>query len=554
VSVRLLPLVIVAVIVGLAIPASAWAQTYTVSNLTDSGVAGDGSLRGEVKAANANPGPDKIEFAPGLSGLILISGSGFVIQEALDIEGPGADQITIEQNAANHRVFLIELGELGAVTLAGLTIRGGDSEGPGGDIENVPGPTSTLTISDCRVIYGYAAENGGGIGSVAQPLIVRSSVIGENESGGSGGGIWAGGNAPLRIEGSSVEGNISAFGGGGLYGGTEAGGGIAITGSTFARNHAFLAGGGANLSIGAGSQLAVANSTFFGNVTGTWGGALALATNGTATIEGSTFTGNQAEANFNGGGGLESFGPNPPQLTDTIVAGNKSLHTPTQDLGGSWNSAFSLIGDPTGATLTETVPGSDLIGVDPGLTPLADNGGPTETMALPPSSPAVNKGGGSLTSDQRGDPRPSIFPGVALSAVPGANGADIGAFELQAPAVPAQSPPATATAPTTARRGPQVRLKCPKSAKPGGCRFAVQAVSAKPRESGKGRHRHLVPPKPESTVARIKLAAGKSAPVTLTPNPRYAARLAAARQLLVREVETIRGVTHTSYPRLKVVG
>jgi hypothetical protein len=38
--------------VGFASAATAAAQTYTVSNLTDSGVENDGSLRGEVKAAN----------------------------------------------------------------------------------------------------------------------------------------------------------------------------------------------------------------------------------------------------------------------------------------------------------------------------------------------------------------------------------------------------------------------------------------------------------------------------------------------------------------------
>jgi len=58
-------------------------------------------------------------------------------------------------------------------------------------------------------------------------------------------------------------------------------------------------------------------------------------------------------------------------------------------------------------------------GVDPGLAPLADNGGPTLTMALLPGSPAINTGDTSLApaADQRGFPRPA---GLA---------ADIGAFE-----------------------------------------------------------------------------------------------------------------------------
>ena len=84
-------------------------------------------------------------------------------------------------------------------------------------------------------------------------------------------------------------------------------------------------------------------------------------------------------------------------------------------------------------------------GVDPQLGTLAANGGPTETMTLAPTSPAVNKGSSVLASDQRGLLRPVAYPGVADSSVPGADGADIGAYELQAPP-PAQAP-ASAPAP-----------------------------------------------------------------------------------------------------------
>ena len=75
--------------IGLASATGAAAQTYTVSNLTDSGVENDGSLRGEVKAANANPGADTVVFAPGLTGTITFGGGGIVINGPLDLEGPG---------------------------------------------------------------------------------------------------------------------------------------------------------------------------------------------------------------------------------------------------------------------------------------------------------------------------------------------------------------------------------------------------------------------------------------------------------------------------------
>jgi hypothetical protein len=58
--------------------------------------------------------------------------------------------------------------------------------------------------------------------------------------------------------------------------------------------------------------------------------------------------------------------------------------------------------------------------VDPRLAPLADNGGPTPTVALLPGSPAIDAGDDSVCppTDQRGVSRPQ---GLAC---------DIGAFEL----------------------------------------------------------------------------------------------------------------------------
>jgi hypothetical protein len=64
---------------------------------------------------------------------------------------------------------------------------------------------------------------------------------------------------------------------------------------------------------------------------------------------------------------------------------------------------------------------------------LADNGGPTQTHALVPGSPAIDAGGrvcldadgDPLTTDQRGQPRPVDGNGDGIAAC------DIGAFELQ---------------------------------------------------------------------------------------------------------------------------
>ena len=69
---------------------------------------------------------------------------------------------------------------------------------------------------------------------------------------------------------------------------------------------------------------------------------------------------------------------------------------------------------PTGEDLPCT---ADVIAADPLLEALADNGGPTATMALPAGSPAIDAGDSCPATDQRGLPR--------------SGACDLGAFELQ---------------------------------------------------------------------------------------------------------------------------
>src|SRR5205807_4185167 len=86
--------------------------------------------------------------------------------------------------------------------------------------------------------------------------------------------------------------------------------------------------------------------------------------------------------------------------------------------------SFSLIRNQTGATVTDAgnnlAPGTDPLFAAAGL---ANNGGPTQTIALQATSPLVNRGSNpaNLTTDQRG---------AGFARVVGA-AADIGAFEVQ---------------------------------------------------------------------------------------------------------------------------
>ena len=110
-------------------------------------------------------------------------------------------------------------------------------------------------------------------------------------------------------------------------------------------------------------------------------------------------------------------------LTDTIVAGNSD-----SDITGSGNvsGTYNLIGTGGSGGLTSGVDGN-LVGVaDTGLDLLGNYGGPTQTFALLPGSPALGAGAIAdypgtttpITTDQRGEPLDVPNP-------------DIGAFQSQ---------------------------------------------------------------------------------------------------------------------------
>jgi hypothetical protein len=403
-------------------------STFLVTNLADSG---DGSLRQAIVDSDGTPGPNEIDFAPGLSGTItLTSGQLTIANNAVTIVGPGADVLSVSGHHAS-RVFEVDAVQ---AALSGLTITNGSPASPqnGGGIFN----GGTLTLNNAIVSGNYSAAiynssgygyggYGGGIHNGGTLTLNNTTVSGNSNTGSYGSGIYNSGTLVLTnaaVMDNDFEGNGGGAGSG-IY--NAYGGSAILNNSTVSGNHAagdnYVLGGG----ISNGGTLTLNNSTVSGNSALGGGG---ISNGGTLTLNNCTVSGNSAGI---GGGLFVSSGS--PVLHNTLIAGNFNGATGTtrDDVSGHLDPGgdYNLIGDGTGMTgLSDGVNGNQVgsaaAPIDPRLGPLQDNGGPTLTRALLPGSPAIDAGNNAYATafDQRGPGFPRIVNGTI----------DIGAFEVQA--------------------------------------------------------------------------------------------------------------------------
>jgi hypothetical protein len=445
------------------------ATQYTVGTLADGGTASDCttatntdcSLRRAIEVANFNAGADTVVFRSGLTGSIILTGGQIVINDSVGIHGPGASQLAVSGYGLS-RIFSIDVGTSNdPASISRLTLRNGFVSGDGAAIYNYD---STLTISNSVIrdsSAGGAGVTGGGVFTKYGALAITNSTISGNGSYFGGGVGTSKGN--VTITGSTLNKNTAygdtsssynnAYGGALWMGNAD----TTIRSSTLDHNTATDGGGvyASNQSTGGGS-LKVINSTIADNNARDDGGGIWMccANGGQAlTVTGSTVVGNAA---VQGEGGIEAFPASNPILRNSIISGNDpgSGSAGTADLDSEDNAfqtSFSLIGVP-GGYVTESVAGSNLIGVAPQLGVLANNGGPTRTELPASTSPVVNKGRSfGLTTDQRDLTRPVEFPSVANSTAAGADGADMGAVELQLP-TPTPPPSPAPVTPTTHKK------------------------------------------------------------------------------------------------------
>ncbi|MFO1418289.1 MAG: choice-of-anchor Q domain-containing protein [Methylotetracoccus sp.] len=363
---------------------------------------------------------------PAITGILSIEGNGHAI---------------VRSSAEGTPEFRLIDSTAGELTLSGLTLSNGAS-GIGGQGNACVGGGirgAVVTLHRSVVVRNsalglYWSESAGG-GIYADAVTIADSTVSDNKSR-YGGGIF--GQTVVatnsRIHGNSVSRWKGGAAGGGIYGHT-----VSLIGSAVYSNRAWAAievkGGGIF-----GSEVRLVNSTVSGNssfeeaVYGYGGGIYIEA--GSLTLINSTVAANDSGvAGENSqfpvtGGGIEGSGS---ILMNSVVANNRRHDrfgiSPSDCVSSAEYAGFNLIGDGScGAAAAGQLTG------DPKLGALAENGGPTQTHAVLPGSPAIDRidllpGKGcadsGVTTDQRGTTRPQ----------PAGGKCDIGAFEFS-PNVP----------------------------------------------------------------------------------------------------------------------
>jgi hypothetical protein len=347
--------------------------TFTVTNVSDHidndiCTTDDCSLREAIAAANSNSNANTISFAAGLGPVIRTS--GYVITFPLTIVGPGARQLTLDGADANRLLS----NNSSNLNMTGVTLANGrTTNAVGAGISNNGG----LAINNCRIIDCYAS--------------------GSDQTIGNGGGLYNAAGRTAVVSNCSFWNNGADNFGGAVY--TD--GILTATNCTFFSNTALRGGGIVSRFAGGAAMLTIRNCTIANN----------LANDGASIMGGF------------GGGGLYCEGDAGQHLVgNTIIADNTSTIDP--DLSGSYTSnGHNLIGNVGDGDGFSNGVNGDLVGTT--ASPLnaqfdsfADNGGPSETLSLLNTSPAINAGDNALASstDQRGYGRAGI--------------ADMGAFEF----------------------------------------------------------------------------------------------------------------------------
>jgi hypothetical protein len=400
---------------------------------------GPGSLPAVVAAAASG---DTITFSvscPPSSPITLAS--TLDIDTNLTIDGPGSSDVAV---SGDKMVGVFDIASGATVTFSGLTVEDGNSGTDGGGIGN----EGSLKVKDSTISGNNAVGLGGGIFS-SGTLTVSDSTVSDNASAGTaGGGIYSTGT--LTVSNSTVSGN-SASGSGASGGGIAVScttsspppGTATVSDTTVSGNTVPVDGGG--ICNGSSGSMTLTDSTISGNKAGGNGGG--IANDDTLTVSNSTLSGN---SDTGGGGAIFTIGGT-VTVTSSTLSGNSNEETNygiIQDNCCAVNLSATVVANSTGADCAGfvSVPVTDdgynvdddgscgfaasnhsLSDMDPDLGPLANNGGPTETLAPELGTPVLDQIPVETTADGF-----TLCPGTDQRGVSRPQGpeCDIGAVEL----------------------------------------------------------------------------------------------------------------------------
>ena len=284
-----------------------------------------------------------------------------------------------------------------------LDLTGGGPDYEHGDLDvtdtvSVVGAGATSTIIDGNLTDRIFEFTSGSEGSSISGVTLQNGDPGTSD----GGAILT--QVILTVTDAELTGNAAKNGGAIMANNT-----LTLERATVVGNSAQNGGG---VSLNSGSDHSLTNVTFSGNST-TSGSGGGLDVKGSVSLTNVTIANNSANAN---GGGVNKDA-SLVTITNSLIADNSA--------GGSGNDAYGTFASD-GSNLVEDVVGangfvSDIIGIDPNLQTLANDGGEIRVLALGVGSDAINNGNSASAAivDARGFLRGDGSP-------------DIGAYEASA--------------------------------------------------------------------------------------------------------------------------
>ena len=344
--------------------------------------------------------------------------------KAITVRSSGGAKATIIDGGGAGSVVTFSSGETLKSVLKGFTITNGHALFGGGGIEI---SSSSPTIVS-NVIKNNSACNGDGIEvSFGSPMILRNKIIGNKQSGCSGGtgggGIEIGGAAAAQVIGNVIENNDAGngIGGGGIS--LFAGGTPTIMNNIFKRNTNVTTGGA--ISMYNFSDAIVVQNLFIQNSSPQGGAVYYLVPSGAngPTLVNNTFFNNTASTGMGSAVYANDF-DRPSHLYNNIIdaisgqtavfCANLNSNTPPLFFN---NDVFASGGTNYGGICADQTGSNGNISGDPMFVKVPNN------LRVQSGSPAINAGDNSAPDlpkkDRAGKPR--LVGGTV----------DMGAYEFQ---------------------------------------------------------------------------------------------------------------------------